>query len=109
MASIGPVMSRITLLASLLGSAIATTSTWTFNFGTFGQNEPVIIYGSGFDLEAKIDIDLYPSEQDPSLSNLINLEDCFDSQQLTFENSTEFLPLTQNGYFYITCNTDPNK
>ena len=64
MASIGPVMSRITLLASLLGSAIASTSTWTFNFGTFGQNEPVIIYGSGFDLEAKIDIDLYPSEQD---------------------------------------------
>jgi len=104
----GPVMRRITLLATLLGTT-QVCAEWTFNFGSFGKNEPVIIYGSGFDADAKLDIDLYPDGEEPTLSNKIPLEDCFVSQQLTFENSTEFLPLTQNGYYYITCQTDPNK
>lgn len=37
---------------------------WNFNFGTFGRDEPILVYGNGFDGESWVEIgkNLYPFE-----------------------------------------------
>ena len=95
-------------LVTLLG-LVPQYRAWNFNFGTFGNQEPVLIYGSGFDADAVAYVGLYDIEKGAELNNYIPLDDCVIHKQRTFENSDEMLPLTQTGYYYIECQSDPNR
>ena len=82
---------------------------WNFNFGSFGKDESILIYGDGFDQDSIVYAGLWDLNLEADVMNYIPLENCEVLHQDTFENSDEFLPLTQSGYYFLACETDSGR
>ena len=99
------ILKRLGLL-TLIG-LIPQYRAWNFNFDTFGNQEPVLLFDSGLGAYPVL-IGLYDIEKGAKLENVILL-DCEMHKQRTLENSLEMLPEFLPGYYYIECKTDPNR
>ena len=92
-----------------LGTAILLphlAAGWNFNFGSFGRDEKILLYGDGFDRDSVVHVGLWDLNLEADVQNYIPLENCEVLHQDTFENSNEFLPLTQSGYYFLACDSD---
>lgn len=76
---------------------------YNFNHGSFGPRSTIWIYDNeAFESEPQFAASLFKQSDGPSLMNQ-NLLECHMEHQNTFENSAEYLPLTQPGYNYLEC------
>ena len=82
---------------------------WNFNFGSFGKDEKILLYGDGFDRDSVVYAGLWDVNLEADVMNYIPLENCEVLHQDTFENSNEFLPLTQSGYYFLACDSDSGR
>ena len=89
-----------------LVTLVGLTSAFNFNHGSFGPNSKIWIYDNAQFADApSVVVSLWNVNDGPSLMNSIMI-DCEMKHQDTFENSNEYLPLTQPGYNYLECTTD---
>ena len=63
---------------------------WNFNFGSFGKDESILIYGDGFDQDSIVYAGLWDLNLEADVMNYIPLENCEVLHQDTFENSGRF-------------------
>ena len=89
-----------------LVSLFCSTNALTFNYGSFGPGEKVLIYDRKLERNTKVEAGLWNIDEEPDLSNYIQFDSCKTLRQSTFENSDEFLPLTAHGYYYLECEVD---